>query len=173
MQTAKPARAAPRPRRIARGFRAFERRQQPLRLDERQAEVLGEILARVRAGRQLAQVGDRARALEREPIHGALEALRVRAEVERLEQRQQARRLGGGADLFRRPCRYSTRGVLGGTRVLLAYCGNLNELTQTGTNSRAPGRVKAACNCRSEGASFTMTNPARCRVRNPTAQCNV
>ena len=74
------------------GFRAFERRQQPLRLDDRHAEALGELLARVRARRQLAQVGDRFCSLNREPGHGALEARRVRAEVERFEQRQQARR---------------------------------------------------------------------------------
>jgi hypothetical protein len=44
--------------------------------------------------------------LIREPFHGALEARRVRAEVERFEQRQQARRRGGVADLFGPPCRY-------------------------------------------------------------------
>jgi hypothetical protein len=69
------------------GFRAFEGRQQPLRLDNRQAEALSELLARVRAGRKLAQVGDCVCALILEPIHGALEARSVRAEVERFEQR--------------------------------------------------------------------------------------
>ena len=86
---------------IARGFRAFERRQQPLRLDDRQAEAVGELLARVSAGRQRAQVGDRARALQHEPIHGALEALRVRADLQSVEQRQQARRGDGSEAVFR------------------------------------------------------------------------
>jgi hypothetical protein len=63
------------------GVRAFEGHQQPLRLDDWQAEALGELLARVRARRQLAQVADRACALIREPAPGALEARRVRAEV--------------------------------------------------------------------------------------------
>ena len=67
------------------GSRAFEGRQQPLRLDDRQAEALSELLARVRAGWKLAQVGDRVCPLIREPTHGALEARRVRAEVERFE----------------------------------------------------------------------------------------
>ena len=92
------------------GYRAFEGHQQPLRLDKRQAEAVGELAASVRAGRKLAQVGDRVCSLSREPGHGALEARRVRAEVKRFEQRQQARRGGGVADLFGRPCRYSTRG---------------------------------------------------------------
>jgi hypothetical protein len=65
--------------------RAFEGHQQPLRLDDWQAEAVGELAARVRAGRQLTQVDDRVCALIREPFHGALEARRVRAEVERFE----------------------------------------------------------------------------------------
>ena len=87
------------------GYRAFEGHQQPLRLDDWQAEAVGELAARVRAGRQLAQVGDRVGALVREPIHGALEARRVRADLQSLEQRQQARRRGGSEDLFRLRCR--------------------------------------------------------------------
>ncbi len=82
------------------GLRAFERAEQALRLDERQAEGAGELLARVRASRQLAQRVDRVGALVREPVRSALEALRVRAEVERLEQREKARSLGGRTDLF-------------------------------------------------------------------------
>jgi hypothetical protein len=105
------------------GVRAFEGHQQPLRLDDWQAEAVGELAARIRAGRQLAQVGDHVCALIREPFHGALEARRVRAEVERFEQRQQARRRGGVADLFGRPCRYRTWGYSGYSGVLLTSCG--------------------------------------------------
>ena len=72
-------------------LRAFEFRQQPLRLEHRQAEAVGEVLARVRARPQLVQVGDLVRALALQPRHRALKALRVRVEADRLEQRLQAR----------------------------------------------------------------------------------